>query len=142
MTDDDRARKLFDWVIEHIRIVASMVVIYGVIQAVMVFGIITNARNGADASRHTQSIIEQNEADAKARTDRSIQDRKVLQDAIQCVLYQLAEHRVTNQAVHDHMAGVLGVDATPATPLPERANPAEIDRVCSPFFGVTHHDHD
>jgi hypothetical protein len=60
MTDEERARRMFDWAIDHIRTVAAMIVIQWVVMAVMSFGIITNTRNGSDAARRTSQILEQN----------------------------------------------------------------------------------
>lgn len=133
MTDEERARRLFDWVISHIQLMAVMVVVLWVVMAVMSFGIIANARNGSDAAGRTTKLLKQNAIDTKDRTQSSVEDRRVLREAIQCVIDQFAEHRVTNQAVHDALADALGVPRTPPSPLPTRASAEDIMKVCAPF---------
>lgn len=53
--------------------------------------------------------------------------------AIQCILANFAEHRATNQDVHDAIAAKLGVAPTPHTPLPQRLTEEEFHAVCDPF---------
>jgi hypothetical protein len=131
--DAERARKLFDWVIDHIVLVAVMVFLQWIVMATMCFGIIANTRNGSDAARRTSQIIQQNAKESAERSERSTEDRRILQEAIQCVIDQFAEHRITNQAVHDGIAKAMGVAPTPHTPLPERATEEQIMKVCAPF---------
>lgn len=54
--------------------------------------------------------------------------------AVRCVLDQFALHRVTNQIVHDRMAGALRVDATPLSPLPPLPTDAQVEEDCGPFY--------
>jgi hypothetical protein len=55
--------------------------------------------------------------------------------AVECILANFAEHRYTNQEVHDGIAKALGIPMTPHTPLPQRFTPEEFTKVCGPFGG-------
>jgi hypothetical protein len=134
MTDEERARRLFDWVIDHIRAMAVMVVVIWVVMAVMCFGIITNAKNGTDQSRKLEKIITNYNAGSLTARQENVAGREQIQRAIQCVVDQFAEHRVTNQSVHDDIATALGIEPTPHNPLPPRATEEEIAKTCAEFY--------
>jgi hypothetical protein len=57
--------------------------------------------------------------------------------AIQCILANFAEHRYTNQALHDGIAAKLGIPPTVHTPLPARYSDEQFKKVCDPFGPVS-----
>lgn len=112
LPSEGEARRLLR-IQRQIRIIGTLLIVP--VLASLVF-LVTAARGWND----TKAVAEANRA------------------GVSCVLGQLFEHRVTNQEVHDRMAGALHVDPTPPTPLPPRYDADTLTRLCRPFFPGGH----
>lgn len=85
------------------------------------------------------TVVNSNQTREISESNRQILERRAGAEdfglsAIRCVLDQFALHRITNQEVHDHMAGVLHVDATPLSPLPPLPTDTQVRADCEPFY--------
>jgi hypothetical protein len=125
--DNDRATKLGNFLIDRSGVIGSIVIVTYLALGFLAYGIVESNRQGSKQSRKLEKII------ADFNTSSNTQ-RNQLQQAIQCVLDQFAEHRTTNQTVHDNIAKALGVPPTPPTPLPERATEGDIMKACTEFY--------